>query len=367
VTVPLGLFGEGVAVALAVFLAVLTYFVIETPFRRSKANRPFLALSSLGLITLLVFASGSVSTSGYGARAGNIPWPAKPDLDLQYGQVITAENSRGQVLLFGDSHMRRLVTSLAAQATEFGLDFADGTVAGCPFLHGITRLGHDCTADFQAERLRWAVGVEPSFVVLGGRFPLLLEGSRLNNLEGGVEPGFPPDYVLPGVTDPDRENQKSLVQDSMRRTVESLLEEGHTVILVYPIPEVGCHVPREISRRAKQASASVTSHSPIPQKIRERLFIGNSSWPLDSPVTTSYDVYVERTQTTFEVLDSIKSDRIIRIYPHKIFCDERDGGRCVTHNDGDILYTDDDHLSPAGALLVTSEIMGEISRWGPKP
>jgi hypothetical protein len=366
VPVPLGLPGEVGAVALAVGLAILTYFVIETPFRRGNRTRPFLALSSLGLITLLGLVSGSTATSGYSARAGDIPWPERPVVNSEYGQVITAENSKGEIFLFGDSHAGQLRLSLSAQATEFGLDFADGYVSSCQFLLGITRTGvTECTADFQAERLAWTASVEPSFVVLAGMLPLLIEGSRFDNMEGGVEPGSGPDYVLSGVTDPDRENQKSLVQDSMRRTIQSLLNQGHTVVLVYPIPEVGWDVPTEVAQRATLSQHRLVFGRPIPRWIEKRLLPGPNSWPLDTPVTTSYDIYLKRTQSTFDALDSINSDRIIRIYPHKIFCEEREGGRCVTHDEDNVFYLDRHHLSASGARLVTSEIMKAISSWNP--
>jgi peptidoglycan/LPS O-acetylase OafA/YrhL len=355
VTVPLRLWGEVGAVALAVGLAILTYFVIETPFRRSKRKRPFLALSSLGLISLLAFVSGSLGTSGYGARAGDIPWPERPALDSKYGQVAAAANSKGQILLFGDSHMEQLRLSLLLQATKGGLDFADGTEPGCPFFVGIsaTYQSANCTANFQAERLAWATGAEPSFVIYGGRFPLWLRGSRFDNTEGGVEPGAPM---------PDQENMTTALQDSMKRTIQSLVDQGHTVVLVYPIPEVGWDVRREINLRATQEQGWLIFGRPIPLNIGERLLPGPNSWPLEVPVTTSYNVYVDRAQSTFDVLDSISSDRIIRVYPHKIFCDERVGGRCATHDDKNIFYTDSDHLSASGARLVTSEIMKEISQ-----
>ena len=191
-------------------------------------------------------------------------------------------------------------------------------------------------------------------------------------MEGGVEPGNGPAYVLPGVTNPNPENQESLVQDSIRRTVESLLDQGHTVVLVYPIPEVGWHVVNEILLRA-----SFANDFEIPASITNRIAPGLTRWPLarptervwplDAPVTTSYDVYVDRNQSTFDALDSIDHERIIRIYPHEIFCDVREGGRCVTSDESNIFYIDDNHLSSAGARLVTDEIMKEISNWDPKP
>jgi peptidoglycan/LPS O-acetylase OafA/YrhL len=368
VRVPVGVTGEVIAVALAVVLAIVTYFLIETPFRRSKHKTPFIAFSTIGLVALLVFISGSVDTSGYKARGGDIPWP-EPHLDSsKYGQVAAAANSKGQIMLFGDSHAEILRHSLSESSTEFGFDFADGTRTGCPFFIGITQLGLGaCAADFQAERLAWAASAEPSFVVLGGRFPASIEGSGFDNMEGGVEIFNPPVYVTPGVHDPDPENQKALVQGSIRLTIQNLLEQGHVVVLVYPIPEVGWHVSEEVVRRARVLNEAVDARGEIFSKIRKRILPQLNLWPLNSPVTTSYEVYVDRTQSSFDALDSVTGDHIIRIYPHKIFCDEREGGRCVTHDDNTIFYVDDDHLSSAGALLVTGEIMKEISHWDPQP
>lgn len=139
------------------------------------------------------------------------------------------------------------------------------------------------------------------------------------------------------------------------------------MVLAYPIPEVGWDVPAEVRIRASQALGATTSLWTIPQAIRKRLLPEPSSWPLQTPVTTSYDVYVNRSRSTFDVLDSITGDRIIRIYPHKVFCDDENVRRCVTHDDDNIFYADDDHLSDSGALLLTNEIMKEILHLGSKP
>ena len=137
-------------------------------------------------------------------------------------------------------------------------------------------------------------------------------------------------------------------------------------MLVYPIPEVGWNVPKEMAARASISQHRSIYGWRIPQWIESRLLPG-PKWASGTPITTSYAVYVERTRSTFDVLDSITSDHIIRIYPHKIFCDEREDGRCVTRDGNTIFYSDGHHLSAAGARLVTDEIMKEISHWDPKP
>ena len=366
VTVPLGPRGEVVAVALAVTLAILTYFLIETPFRRSKHTWPSVAFSFGGIATILVFCTAAVGTAGFEIRVAGPPWPEKPSLDSQFGRVTKAENRRGGILLFGDSHMQRLVVSLSKNATEFGFDFTNGTVTACPFFLGITRLNvPGCTADFQAERLALAATNPSSFVVVGSRFPYFIESSGFDNTEGGVEDVGRPLFVLPGAgLDPGLDAQKVLVQEALKFTIESLLKQGHTVVVVYPIPEVGWDLPLEILRRQSLSQQSSIFGFTVPLGIQERLLPGLNSWPLADPVTTSHDTYVKRTQTTFDVLDSFTSDRIIRIYPNKIFCNEQKGSRCITHDNNHIYYTDGDHLSTAGARLVADEIIKKIEKSG---
>ena len=55
-------------------------------------------------------------------------------------------------------------------------------------------------------------------------------------------------------------------------------------------------------------------------------------------ITTSFNVYKERTKSSFELLDSIHSDNIYRVYPHKLFCDTTIQNRCITHDDRNIFY-----------------------------
>ena len=71
---------------------------------------------------------------------------------------------------------------------------------------------------------------------------------------------------------------------------------------------------------------------------------------------------VNRTKSSFELLDSIQGDNIYRVYPHKLFCDTAIKNRCVTHDDKNIYYADDDHPSLKGAEMINDLIMKEIEK-----
>ena len=81
-----------------------------------------------------------------------------------------------------------------------------------------------------------------------------------------------------------------------------------------------------------------------------------------NPITTSYDIYKKRSDKSFKLLNEIQHPKIIRIYPHKIFCNNKIHNRCVTHSQTDMYYYDNNHLSIKGAELLNDIIMQEIKK-----
>ena len=80
------------------------------------------------------------------------------------------------------------------------------------------------------------------------------------------------------------------------------------------------------------------------------------------PLIFNYEVYKNRTKSSFKLLDSIKNDNVYRVYPHRLFCNTNIKNRCVTHTDKDIFYSDDDHPSYKGAEMINELIMKEIKK-----
>ena len=118
------------------------------------------------------------------------------------------------------------------------------------------------------------------------------------------------------------------------------MESGAHVILVYPIPEVGFHVPKKIMNHF--------------QKIKRNDEVVNFD--------TSYKRYIERTKSTFELFDSIESTRIHRVYPSKEFCNQIVNGRCSTHDNNNIWYSDYNHTSFKGSEMIVELIMEKIEK-----
>ena len=188
----------------------------------------------------------------------------------------------------------------------------------------------------------------PSIVIIGGRLATLLNENYFDNQEGGNEGDIEESYqgglqqrVLQ-YADKKLSTKKERVAATIKEYQKGILElaeHDHKVVLIYPIPEVGWDVPKQLIKQLR----GVANHN-LEKELNE------------FPITTSSAVYHQRQQSSFAVLDSLQHDNIYRIYPHKIFCDSSILGRCVTHDQENLFYRDDDHLSLYGTQLLMKEI-----------
>tara|TARA_B110000037_G_scaffold150347_1_gene169568 strand:- start:2426 stop:4471 length:2046 start_codon:yes stop_codon:yes gene_type:complete len=167
-----------------------------------------------------------------------------------------------------------------------------------------------------------------SIVIFYSRLPYMLESSLFDNKEGGVEYG---NVLFKYIS-----NNKKKIETSFKESIEKLSSENINIILIYPIPEVG--------------------FNPKDRLINFKIFKKNTF------TSTSFDVYKNRTKTSFDLLDSIQGKNIYRVYPHTIFCDNLKKDRCITHNNKDIFYSDKTHLSIKGAEIVNNLIIKEIDK-----
>jgi hypothetical protein len=123
-----------------------------------------------------------------------------------------------------------------------------------------------------------------------------------------------------------------------------LLDAGHHLVILYPIPSVGWNLPQEFLRCFKNSDAQISI-----DELKE------------NPITTSYEVYKQRTQSSFDLFDSVTHQNIHRVYPHQLFCDLAIKARCVTHDTEHLYYYDDDHPSVKGAEMITSLLVDAVA------
>ena len=77
-------------------------------------------------------------------------------------------------------------------------------------------------------------------------------------------------------------------------------------------------------------------------------------------ISVSYDDFFERTRSSFNLLNSIQGENIVRVFPHLAFCDV-DANRCIAHDSDEIFYADDNHPSKIGADVINDLIIRNIN------
>ena len=110
------------------------------------------------------------------------------------------------------------------------------------------------------------------------------------------------------------------------------------IILVYPIPNPKIDVPASLFK----------------------LLSKNKNLELKNYVTSSFLEYKSDTVLIFDLLDSVKNKNILRVYPHELFCNKTIPNRCLTHDNENIFYSDNVHLSLKGAEMVNNLIISEM-------
>ena len=171
--------------------------------------------------------------------------------------------------------------------------------------------------------------------IIGGRLPMYLSGERYDNGEGGREQREW--WFLKG-------KGKLTAKEAVKKSIEELLDNNVDVILVYPVPPVGFDVTKKLFD----------------------LYMWNKEDFTDilksKPLTTSYSNFLNYAENSHSVLDSLKHKNLYKIFPHEMFCDTEIKNRCLLHDNDEIFYVDNNHLSKAGNEKILRVVLDKLEK-----
>ena len=189
-----------------------------------------------------------------------------------------------------------------------------------------------------------------SIIILHHRWSLRLLETFFDNEEGYKEYLKEEDKIWDNYFEPTNTNtlsqqqREKYLKEGIILQINKIINQGHKLILVYPVPEMGFHPPKLLyAEYVKSFKFNKKQYSP-------------------SILTVSYETYKKRNKLIFEILDSIKNENIYRVYPHTFFCNNQIKNRCVANDENNLFYYDDDHLSIQGSKLVVEGIIKEIEK-----
>lgn len=345
----------GLAFASLVLGWVSLYFV-ERPFRAKGkfSRRQIFSFSLLGLV--LFGGVGLVGTSSDG-------WPQRVDSRLRVERVELCRAKKFQedkvcdlvqggqftTILMGDSHSGTIAPGVKKVFDGRDIHISAIYKTEClPVLYQYENPAPEKMAgnkgvcsDYNHALFRYIKGRQDiEYVILTARWVMGLQKGRFDNQEGGVEHANSLtllDHVAASNADMDElAKGRLLYLEAIQHTVQLLLDAGKKVILVYPIPEAGWHVPTYLFAHMPKGT------QPIPPNIG----------------STNHDVFKARHKDIYQAFDALGHQTgLQRVYPENVFCNSTVQGRCITQMNGHPLYRDDDHLSVLGGELVAEEIL----------
>ena len=337
---------------LILIVSIFSYYFIEKPFRnKNNKFKAIISLIAIFIFVLMIYNFSVIKKNGYSHRVpeylrGNLSetWVLlknkKKENCFENIEGCNFNNSSNKkVYIIGDSHMASLSFNLKDRIVKSNYQFITSTFGACLFYPGFNivnnktlKIDENCNESYFQKLKQTLSNDKNSIIIFGGRLPLHLSNYYFDNQEGGLEAlEWGAKYVSAKKYD--------TIQNSFKSEILEL-SKNNKIILIYPIPEVGWNVPKKILRD------TIKSFKNTDLKY----------------ITTSFNVYKERTKSSFELLDSIQSNNIYRVYPHILFCDTTIQNRCVTHDDKNIFYVDANHPSTKGAEMINDLIMKEIEK-----
>ncbi|WP_319531835.1 acyltransferase family protein [uncultured Cohaesibacter sp.] len=235
------------------------------------------------------------------------------------------------VAILGDSHAEALAGALSEQLNAAGYSTTQVTVAACAPWVGITKC-RDSTRYMN----NGVLASDTPIVVLSARYAMSISGLSFDNGVGGAEkkPVEQAEFSNAVCLEKTAECRKLNAYNAFRSEIELLVSHGKKVILVYPIPEGGWHVPRAFARLRAMGETK--------------------------PLSYPRSIFEARNGPVSDFLDSLDIPGLYRVKPVRIFCEDMVTGECVQARGDDIYYFDDDHLSHNGASLVSEPIVSIV-------
>ena len=339
--------GKLLLIPILLICSIISYYFVEKPFRNKKFQFKFFFITIISLFFILIsFNLYVIHNDGIKARLPEFFQNNLTETNVNYYQ----KDNTQKVVLIGDSHADALAFNLNEEIKKNDLSlFRFATDFYLTDFNFVYTKNNKINENFIKSNIKIDNFLEENsnlIVVFHQRWVTNLLETRLDNDEGYKERDdlrLSHYHLEPinTVTSSLKERQ-NYIREGLLSKINNIINQGHKLVLVYPVPEVGVS----------------------PNKYLFRNYIFNKNLFKNSiPVFSgSYEVYKNMNKLVFEVLDSIENPSIYRVYPHQVFCNKYLENRCVGNDENNIFYYDDHHLSIQGSKLVVNEIMKEIDK-----
>ena len=358
--VPNNFFGELILGFTVIFFSIFSYYLIERPFRNKRNSFKKISIFIITtMVTIILINILTIVNNGYENRLPNVlknslntnekPWKILKDTngsvchDKREGCKFNEKYSR-KIFLIGDSHLASISNGLVKDLKKRKLNINLFTYGGCGLFldfynyQKIDNKKIDCRKTKLGELENEINESINSIIIIFFNYPSYLENSSFKINKPNHE-------VKNNLTKLIPKNKNINFEKSFKKTINKFLANNNKIVIVYPVPEIGENVPRKLRNYFSKNLLSINPNKKLPENY----------------LTIPYNIYKKRTESTFNLLDSIQNKNILRVYPHKTFCD-KDFTICKSHNKDEIYYSDEDHLSLVGGKKLNRVILNTVNQ-----
>tara|TARA_B100001769_G_scaffold269238_1_gene258787 strand:- start:132 stop:2111 length:1980 start_codon:yes stop_codon:yes gene_type:complete len=299
-----------------ILFSLIIYEFIEKSFINNKItffNKKIFFISLFCLFGLFFFTKDkyseypTIKLSDYAEEEvveSGICWNEKPSYECLSG------DSNEIIYLIGDSQFAKVSKILSENNKNYSYFFNINPYGIDFFNNFYSDKCTDCLLDYlNLEK-------EKKTIIFNARIPHYIEDS----------------YFFNGKYTVKNKISKIYPEENFIRDINTLIDASDLFILIYPIPEHGWNA--------------------------RDLIINKRINKLDSQKNLSYErkYWDSYSSSATDILNSLNSEKIKRIYPSEIFCNQFITNECVAEFNNNYFYLDGFHLSSAGAEIIVREI-----------
>ena len=139
----------------------------------------------------------------------------------------------------------------------------------------------------------------------------------------------------------DLDSQKYFIQQ-----VNNLVNLGSKVIFIYPLPQMKLHISNELSKKFRLEEKEITT------------YLGNK----ENFISIDYNEFKKKSEYIKDILDSLNHASIFRINVEDIFCNTIIKNKCIAHNDKNLFFVDNNHLSNFSSKKISKELLSIVNK-----
>ena len=350
---------------LILILSILTYKLIERPARDRKNNfKKILFVLISSAVIVIIFCVYTIKKDGLIKNHPKIIQNSYKNLDYRgisqndkfchsrvgvngfcvFNQKI---NNTGNIIFLGDSITDALLGDMIEKVKETNLKLIHMSYSGNlyfpKFLAVRKRDNHiDQDETYHKYRQEYLNNLdELNYIVIAGNYSYFFEEQRIK-LENENLKIYPTarKFVEKNYINKKKEERIFRLKSKFKDTIKNLAQKNK-VILVYPIPQP----PKDVWQRV--------TNNYFKGLIDDK---NNRNHFLKDKINYDKEYFFRLNENIFNFFDEIETENIHRVYPHKIFCDEK----CLFYDDKRIYFFDKVHPSKYGSSMINSLIMKTI-------